>query len=501
MAEGSPEKLSAEAEQFEADEFSKLFEKDYNLKKNFQRDDVAKAVHTLATEALKQAGIVEGAQGVVDTVRELIGELDTKIAAQVNEILHHADFQKLEGSWRGLKFLTDRTETGTDLKIKVMHATKNELRDMFRRHSGNDFDQSPLWKQIYEMGYGVLDGEPFGAIVGDYHFDHGAVDLGILKGMGQIAAAAHAPFIAGADHNLLDLQDWRDLPKKADLASVLDTPPYKDWRAFRETEDARYIGLAMPRFLSRRPYDPRDNPVDEFHFVEETNGTDLAKFCWSNSAFAMAANITRAFKLYGWCSRIRGYDSGGLVEDLPTYTFQAEDGSFVEQCPTEVSIPDRRELELANLGLMPLIYAQNSNKAAFIGAQSLHKPQGYEGATGAEATKNAQLGARLPYIFACARFAHYLKYIQRRNVGSYTSREDLQRDLSGWIANYVANDPGADEITKSRRPLAEAEVKVEDNPENPGYYSATFYLRPHYQLEGVNVSLRLVASMPSQVSG
>ena len=403
----------------------------------------------------------------------------------------------MESAWRGLHFLVSRTETGADLKIKVMNISKKEIRKTLAKYPGTDWDQSPLFKKLYESGYGVLGGDPYAAIVGDYQFDHSGADVDILRGMAQIAAAAHAPFIAGTAPSLLDLDSWQDISKRKDLATLFQTPPYAEWRALRESEDARYIGLAMPRFLARRPYG-KNNPVDEFDFEEETNGADETKFAWANSAYAMAANITRAYKNYGWCSRIRGVESGGAVENLPTHSFPTEKGTYAEQCPTEVSITDRREMELANLGLMPLIYKQNSNMAAFIGAQSLHQPAEYDNP---DATKNAHLGARLPYMFACSRFAHYLKHMVRNKVGSYMEREDMEKWLGGWIQQYVNNQSGASDEQKARRPLASAEVQVSEDPENPGQYSAKFFLRPHYQLEGVNVSLRLVSKLPSEAQG
>jgi type VI secretion system protein ImpC len=485
----------AEAQEVSLEDFESLLEKEFRPKNDYAKAEVTKAVRTLAEQALAGANLVP--EEVVRTIKDMIASIDETLTEQINEILHHEEFQKMESAWRGLHFLVNRTETGTDLKIKVMNISKKELRKTLGKYAGMEWDQSPLFKKLYESGYGVLGGEPYGCIVGDYQFDHSGADIDILKGMGKIAASAHAPFITGTAPSLLDLYNWADIGKRKDLSTLFTTPPYAEWRALRESEDARYIGLALPRFLARRPYG-KNNPVDEFEFEEETNGADDSKFAWANSAYAMAANITRAHKLYGWCSRIRGVESGGAVEDLPTHSFPTEKGTFAEQCPTEVSITDRREMELANLGLMPLIYKQNSNMAAFIGAQSLHQPAEYDNP---DATKNAHLGARLPYIFACSRFAHYLKHMVRNKVGSYMEREDMQKWLGQWIQQYVNNQSGATDEQKARRPLAAAEVKVDEDPENPGMYSAKFFLRPHYQLEGVNVSLRLVSKLPSEVGG
>lgn len=483
------------AEATNLDEFAALLDRDFAPKSNEMRTEAHKAVQTLAEMALKKANLVP--EEAVNQIKEMIEEIDRKLSDQVNEILHAAEFQKLEGAWRGLKHLLDRSETGADLKIKVMPISKKELRKELSKFGESEFDQSPLFKKIYEQGYGVLGGDPVASIVADFHFDHGAADVKILQGMAKIAASAHAPFIAGVSHTLFNLDDWTDLPDRKDLANIMTTPPYAAWRALRESEDARYIGLAMPRFLARTPYGA-DNPVDEFDFTEKINSDNSGDFCWANSAYAMAANITRAFKEYGWCSRIRGVESGGAVEDLATYTFPTDKGGYASQCPTEVSITDRREMELANAGLMPLVYKQNSNMAAFIGAQSLHQPAVYDNP---DASKNAQLGARLPYIFACARFAHYLKHMVRNKVGSYMEKDDMERWLGSWINQYVETSAGASEAQKARKPLGAAEVEVVSDPENPGMYSAKFFLRPHYQLEGTNVSLRLVSKLPSQAGG
>ena len=475
------------------DQFEALLKRDFRPKTEKAETEVNRAVRTLAAQALEKANVVP--DQVVNTIKGLIREIDAKLTEQVNEILHNEEFQRLEGAWRGLHFLCARTETGADLRIKVMNISKKELRNEFDKYPGTDWDQSPLFQQVYENAYGTLGGDPVSCIVGDYYFDHSGPDVDTLNDMAKVAAAAHAPFIAGANHTLFDLDSWQDLPKRKDLATLMTTPPYMEWRAMREKEDSRYIGLACPRFLARRAYG-ENNPVDEFDFVEDTGGADASKFCWSNSAYAMAANITRAYALHGWCARIRGVESGGAVEDLPTHTFKTEKGTWADQCPTEISITDRREKELADQGLMPLQYKLNSNMAAFIGAQSLHNPPKYDDSPkGREATKNAALGARLPYIFACSRFAHFLKVMVRNKIGSEMERDELQRWLGGWIQNYVNNDASADDNKKARRPLAGAKVEVDDDPENPGQYNAKFLLRPHFQLEGVNVSLRLVSKL------
>jgi type VI secretion system protein ImpC len=332
--------------------------------------------------------------------------------------------------------------------------------------------------------------------VGDYQFDHTPPDVELLGQIAQISAASHAPFVAGAAPSLMGMESWQQLANPRDLAKIFGAPDYAAWRSMRESEDAKYVGLAMPRFLARLPYGAKTSPVEEFDFEEETASGDHSKYAWANAAYAMAVNINRSFKLYGWCSQIRGVESGGTVEGLPVHTFPSDDGGVDMKCPTEIAISDRREAELANCGLMPLIHRKNSDIAAFIGAQSLQKPTEY---TDPDATANARLSARLPYLFASCRFAHYLKCMVRDKVGSFKERSDMERFLSDWIKGYVLGNPqDAGDTLKAQKPLAGAEVKVEEVEGNPGYYSARFYLRPHYQLEGVNVTLSLVSRLPSQ---
>jgi len=293
----------------------------------------------------------------------------------------------------------------------------------------------------------------------------------------------------------MQMDSWQELSNPRDLTKIFQTDDYASWRALRDSEDSRYIGLAMPRFLARLPYGAKTDPVDEFAFEEDTEAANSSRYVWANSSYAMAHNITRSFKLYGWCSRIRGVESGGAIEGLPTHTFPTDDGGVDMKCPTEIAISDRREAELAKNGFMPLLHRKHSETAAFIGAQSLQKPAEYYDP---DATANANLSARLPYRFATCRFAHYLKCIVRDKIGSFKEREDMQRWLSGWIMNYVYADPAnSSEDTKSRKPLAAAEVVVEAVEGNPGYYNSKFFLRPHYQLEGLTVSLRLVSKLPS----
>ncbi len=483
----------AEAEALTADDFGALLHKEFRPKSDRAREEVETAVRTLAEQALRETTVIS--DDAISTINAIIAEIDEKLTEQVNEILHTEKFQALEGAWRGLHHLVNNTETDEMLKIRFMPVGKKELHKTLRKYKGTAWDQSPIFKRIYEEEFGQLGGEPIGCIVGDYHFDHGPQDVELLSGMAQIASAAHAPFIAGADPSLLQMDSWQELTNPRDLGKIFSTPEYAGWRSLRDSEDSKYVALAMPRFLARLPYGAATEPVEEFNFEEDTSGSDAGKYTWANSAYAMAVNINRSFKEYGWCTRIRGVESGGAVEGLPVHTFPSDDGGVDMKCPTEIAISDRREAELAKSGLMPLIHRKNTDIAAFIGAQSLHKPTEYDDP---DATANAQLGARLPYLFATTRFAHYLKCIVRDKVGSFKERDDMQKFLQGWIMKYVTGDPAnATEETKARKPLAAAEVSVMEDEANPGYYSSTFHLRPHYQLEGLSVSLRLVSKLPS----
>ncbi len=476
------------------DEFAMLLQREFRPKSDEAREAVANAVQTLAQQALAQTGLI-GADAV-RTIEAIIAELDRKLSEQVNQIIHHPDFQQLEGSWRGLHYLVSHTETDELLKIRVGNLSKAELGKSLRKFKGTAWDQSPLFKKIYEDEYGQFGGEPFGCLVGDYSFDHSPQDVELLGEMAKIAAAAHTPFIAGVSPAVMQMDSWQELANPRDLTKIFTTPEYAAWRSLRASDDARYIGLAMPRFLSRLPWGIRSSPVEDFNFEEDTGAAEHSRYTWSNAAYAMAANINRSFKEYGWCSRIRGIESGGAVEGLPLHSFPTDDGGVDMKCPTEIAISDRREAELARSGFMPLIHRKHSDFAAFIGAQSLQKPADYDDP---DASANASLAARLPYLFACCRFAHYLKCIVRDKVGAFKDRATMERWLQDWIMNYVDGDPAhSSEQTKARRPLAAAEVVVEDVEGKPGYYQSKFFLRPHYQLEGLTVSLRLVSRLPAE---
>ncbi|WP_439671302.1 type VI secretion system contractile sheath large subunit [Cupriavidus necator] len=492
MATAQPAQQQALASADHSD-FAALISREFSPKTEQAREAVDLAVKTLAEQALASSFTMS--DDAYKSIEAIIGAIDKKLSEQINLILHHEDFQKLESAWRGLHHLVSNTETDDKLRIRVMDVSKEELRRTLRRYKGIGWDQSPFFKRIYEEEYGQLGGEPYGCLVADYYFDHTPPDVELLGSLAKISAAAHAPFIAGASPSVLQMDSWQELANPRDLSKIFQNLEYAPWNSLRNSEDARYVGLAMPRFLSRLPYGIKTNPVDEFDFEEDTDGADHRKYVWSNAAYAMAVNINRSFKLYGWCTLIRGVESGGVVENLPCHTFPTDDGGIDIKCPTEIAISDRREAELSKNGFISLVHRKNTDYAAFIGAQSMQKPAEYYDA---DATANANLSARLPYLFACSRFAHYLKCIVRDKIGAFKEREDMQRWLNEWIMNYVDADPAnSSQETKARRPLAAAEVVVEELEGNPGYYSAKFFLRPHFQLEGLTVSLRLVARLPS----
>jgi type VI secretion system protein ImpC len=481
------------APSLEMTEFESLLKKEFKPKTSAAQEAINAAVRTLAEQALSATTLVS--DDAVKSIEAMIAGIDRVLTQQLNLILHHPDFQQLEATWRGLYHLVSNTETDETLKIRVLNISKKDLGKTLGKFKGAAWDQSPLFKKLYEEEYGMPGGSPYGLLVGDYAFDHTPPDVEILQGMAQIAAASFAPFIASASPTLMGMDSWQELSNPRDLTKIFQTPEYAAWRSLRESEDARYLGLCMPRFLARLPYGAKTNPVDEFAFEEDTEGARHDKYVWANAAFAFATNVTRAFKLYGWCARIRGVESGGMVEGLPCHTFPTDDGGVDMKCPTEIAITDRREAELAKNGLMPLSHWKNTDYAVFMGAQSLQKPQEYDDP---DATANAKLSANMTYLFATCRFAHFLKCIVRDKIGSFKERDDMLKWLNRWIMQYVEPDPAnASEEAKARRPLAAAEVQVEEIPGNPGYYSAKFFLRPHYQLEGLTVSLRLVSKLPS----
>jgi type VI secretion system protein ImpC len=475
------------------DGFSSLLRKSFKPRNDSAATEVENAVTTLVRQALEDTSLVK--DDVLDTIESMIAKLDQQLSIQLNEIIHAPEFQKLESAWRGLNYLVFNSETDVTLKIRVMNVSKAELFREFKVYPGARWDQSPIFKKLYEAEYGQLGGDPYGCLVGDYYFDHSPPDVQLLRDISKIAASAHAPFFAAANPSLFGMDSWNELSNPRDIGKVFDTPDYAAFRSLRDQPDSRYVGLCMPRVLARQPYGAKSEPVEEFAFEEDTDGHHGAKYAWMNAAYAMATNINRAFKEYGWTVRIRGVQSGGEVVNLPTHTFPTDDGGIDLKCPTEIAISDRREAEISKSGLLPLIHRKNTDKAAFIGAQSLYKPRKMDTD---EATASENLSARLPYMFAVSRFAHYLKCMVRDKIGATMEQDQLQKWLQTWINRYVDGDPkNSTEVIKAKKPLAAAKVEVFPDEENPGYYGARFFLRPHYQLEGMDIGISLVSRLPS----
>ena len=425
------------------------------------------------------------------TIEGVIAGIDARMCAQLSLILHAPDFQAIEATWRGLQMLVRASDKELGVKVRVLDIGKRELGRTLRKFRGTAWDQSPIFRKIYEEEFGQLGGEPYGVLIGDYAFDHRPDDVAMLSDLAMIAAAAHSPFVSGAAPSLLQMETWSEVANPRDLTRILRTPEYTAWRALREGQDSRYVGLCMPRFLARLPYGSRTEPLDNFAFEEATEGPDTSHLLWANAAWAFAVNLVRAFAEYGWCARIRGIDRGGVVAGLPVLHHQGADGDVDRRTVTEICISERREAELSACGLIPLVHRKNSNVAAFISAQSLQQPPVFDDP---DATANANLSARLPYLFASCRFAHYLKSMVRTKVGSNLSRAQLQSWLSQWLIGYVDGSPSSssDEF-KATHPLSKGRVVLEDVPERPGHFDAKVYLTPHYQLEGLSVALRLTS--------
>ena len=456
---------------------------------DWERDQSRQQIATLVEEAMK--GTLRVSKDLEATIAARIADIDRLLSAQLNVIMHTPEFQKLEGSWRGLHYLVMQSETGTTLKIRMLNVSKDEIRKDLEK--AVEFDQSALFKKIYEEEYGAFGGAPYGALIGDYEFGRNPLEIGLLEKISNVASAAHAPFIAAASPTMLNLESFTDLPAPRDLAKIFEAADYVKWRSFRESEDSRYVGLTLPHILMRLPYGPETNPVEAFNFKEEVDGKDHSKYLWSNAAYAFGVRITTAFAKYGWTAAIRGVEGGGMVEGLPTHTFRTDDGELALKCPTEIAISDRREKELSDLGLIPLVHCKGTDYAAFFAAQSGQKAKKYD--TDA-ANANARLSTQLQYILCVSRFAHYLKAIMRDKVGSFMSRSDCERFLNRWISNYVTPDDSATAAAKAQYPLRDARIDVVEIPGKPGCYKAVAFLRPHFQLDELSISLRLVAELP-----
>ena len=476
----------------ELDEFSSILKQNFKPRTDTAAKEVENAVSTLVREALSDDSVI--ADDILDTIDAMLAKLDAKLSAQVNEIIHHAEYQKLESAWRGLAYTINNSETDASLKVKVMNVSKSELDRELRMYPGAKWDQSPLFKKVYSAEFGQLGGQPFGALVGDYYFDHSSSDVRLLRDLGKIAAASHCPFITAAGPALLGMDSWNELGNPRDLSTLFDTPDYAGWNSLRDSENSRYLAVTLPRVLARSPYGQNGEPVDEFNFEEITDGHEGKNYAWMNAAHAMAVNINRAHKEYGWTVQIRGVQSGGEVANLPVHNFDTGDGSTDMKCPTEFAISDRREGELSKSGIISLVHRKNTDRAAFIGAQTLYRPKKYQDE---QATASDNVSSRLPYIFAVSRFSHYLKCMVRDMIGSNKERDQLQRELQQWVSGYVHGSPAnASERDKALLPLAAAKVEVIADEENPGYYVGKFFLRPHFQLEGMDIGMSLVSKLP-----
>jgi len=439
--------------------------------------------------------VLEGAMTVSKDAEAMINariaQIDHLVSIQLNEVLHNATFQKLEASWRGLKYLLSQSETSDKLKIKILNVNKKELlRDLQR---APEFDQSAMFKKVYEEEFGVFGGAPFAALIGDYEFGRGPEDIELLEKVAQVASAAHAPFLTSTSPEMLNMDSFTTLDAPRDMAKIFDSSEYAKWKSFRQSEDSRYVGLCLPHILMRLPYGKGGVSVDGFNYEEAVDGTEHSKYLWGNAAYALGSRLTNAFAQYGWCAAIRGVEGGGLVEGLPTHNFTTDSGDVALKCPTESPITDRREKELADLGFVPLVHCKDTDYAAFFSVQSGQKAKLYDKES---ANANARLSTQLPYILAMSRFAHYLKAIMRDKIGSFMSRDDCQKFLHKWIMQYTIGDDSATPAMKAKFPLREAKVEVLDIPGKPGAYRAVCFLRPHFQLDELSVSLRLVADLP-----
>jgi type VI secretion system protein ImpC len=492
MAENEKQ-VQPEAQAGEAQEEKSLLDQiidDGRLAREKSQRDFAKDV---VGEFVSQimAGEMTVSKNTEAMINARISAIDKLISDQLNEVMHHEDFQKLEASWRGLQYLIDQSETGEQLKIRVMNVNKKDLlKDM---EKASEFDQSTLFKKIYEEEFGMFGGASYGALIGDYEFTNHPQDLALLEKVSQVAAAAHAPFLSAAGPELFNFDSFTELGEPRDLAKNFLSVEYAKWKSFRDSEDSRYVALAMPHILMRLPYGKANVPVDAFDFEENVDGTDHKKYLWGNAAYALGTRLTEAFAKYHWCAAIRGVEGGGLVQGLPVHTFNTDEGDVALKCPTEIAITDRREKELADLGFIPLVHCKGTDYAAFFSTQSANKPKVYD--TDA-ANANARLSSQLQYIMATSRFAHYLKSMMRDKIGSFMTRDDAHSFLNRWISNYTLGDDEAGQEMKAKYPLREARVDVSEIPGKTGAYRAVVFLKPHYQLDELSVSLRLVADLP-----
>ncbi|MFN3259390.1 MAG: type VI secretion system contractile sheath large subunit [Pikeienuella sp.] len=437
-------------------------------------------------------------RSLVEYITTIIADMDEQIEKQLNAVLHHKAFQEAEATWRGLHYLVFKAETGTRLKIRVLNVSQMELTDDLDK--AIEFDQSALFKKVYEEEYGTFGGAPYSMLVGDISFGRSTEDFVLLEKMAEVAAAAHAPFVAAAAPELFDMESHRELPLPRDLSKIFESAELIKWRSFRKSEDSRYVALALPRVLMRLPYGPDNGmqKVEGIAFREDVSNPNTlethSKFLWGNPAFVLAERIAMAFSLHGWTAAIRGVEGGGKVEGLPTHTFKTMNGDAALKCPTETPITDRREKELDELGFITLMHCKNTDYAAFFGGRTTNEPITYNTN---QANANARLSAMLPYMLNASRFAHYVKVIMRDKIGSFMTEDNVRDYLTTWISDYVLGKDDAGQSIKAKYPLREARVDVRPIPGRPGAYSAVLFLRPHFQLEELSTSIRLVAELPA----
>ena len=482
---------AAAAVELDTSLLDQIVEESRVAKSSSEHERARDIISELVTQVMQGTMVISN--NLSATIDARLAELDRMISGQLSAVMHAPEFQKLERSWTGLQYLVKNSTTSTTLQIRMLNVTKRELVKDFQ--GAMEFDQSAMFKKIYEEEFGTFGGAPYGTLIGDFEISRQPEDMYFLEQMSHVAAAAHAPFISAASEDMFGLESFTEMGKPRDLAKVFDTVEYAKWKSFRDSEDSRYVGLTLPRFLGRLPYNPKDGTtVEGFNYVEDVDGNDHSSYLWCNTAYAFGARLTRAFEDFGWCAAIRGVEGGGLVEELPTHTFRTDDGEVALKCPTEVAITDRREKELSDLGFIPLVHCKNTDYAAFFGAQSAQKAKKYN--TDA-ANANASLSAQLQYIFAVSRVAHYLKAMMREKIGSFASAGNVEDFLNRWIAQYVLLDDNATQEAKAQFPLREASVQVSEVPGKPGVYRAVSFLRPHFQLDELSVSLRLVAELPA----
>lgn len=490
MAEKAKQEAAAvETQEQEVSLLDQILTEGKMARDDYQKEQAKDMIGEFVSQVM--AGQLTMSKNMDAAINARIAEIDRLLSAQLNEIMHHESFQKLEGSWRGLHYTVRNTLCGPQMKIRVMNVNKKDLLKDFER--ALDFDQSTLFKKIYEEEYGTFGGAPYGALIGDYEFGNHPQDMALLDKIAGVAAAAHAPFLSAASAGMFGWDEFHDMTEVRDISKIFDRAEYMKWRSFRDSEDSRYVGLTLPHVLGREPYGAATKPTESFRFEEDVDGTNHKKYLWTNAAYSLATRLTEAFSMHGWCVAIRGVEGGGLVQDLPTHTFETDDGEVAMKCPTEVAITDRREKEFSDNGFIPLVHCKGTDYAAFFATQSANKAKKYDTN---EANANARLSTQLQYIMAVSRFAHYLKSMMRDKVGSFMSREEATEFLNRWINNYVLDSDVASQSAKASRPLRDARVDVTEIPGKPGAYRAVAFLRPHFQLDELSVSLRLVADLP-----